>query len=46
MTNSFDITVGQQTVKWPQVLAGLSAAGGAFAVGIAIGWLVFIHNFD
>lgn len=38
MSNSFDVTVGQQTVKWPQIVAGLSAAGGAFAIGIAMGW--------
>ena len=28
----------QKTVKWPQFVAGLSAAGGAFAVGAALGW--------
>jgi MFS family permease len=28
----------QDTVKFPQVLAGLTAAGGAFAVGAALGW--------
>lgn len=28
----------QATVKWPQIVAGLSAAGGAFAVGTALGW--------
>ena len=28
----------QQTSKWPQVVAGLSANGGAFAVGTALGW--------
>lgn len=28
----------QTTVKWPQIVAGLSAAGGAFAVGAALGW--------
>lgn len=28
----------QTTVKWPQIIAGLSAAGGAFAVGAALGW--------
>lgn len=28
----------QSTVKWPQIVAGLSAAGGAFAVGAALGW--------
>jgi MFS family permease len=28
----------QKTVKWPQVVAGLSACGGAFAVGAALGW--------
>jgi SP family facilitated glucose transporter-like MFS transporter 8 len=28
----------QDTVKWPQIVAGLSAAGGAFAVGTALGW--------
>lgn len=28
----------QATVKWPQFVAGLSAAGGAFAVGTALGW--------
>lgn len=27
-----------ETVKWPQYVAGLSAAGGAFAVGTALGW--------
>lgn len=27
-----------QTVRWPQYVAGLSAAGGAFAVGTALGW--------
>lgn len=26
------------TVKWPQYVAGLAAAGGAFAVGTALGW--------
>jgi len=26
------------TIRWPQYLAGLSAAGGAFAVGTALGW--------
>lgn len=28
----------QETSKWPQIVAGLSAAGGAFAVGTALGW--------
>lgn len=28
----------QATVKWPQVIAALSAAGGALAVGTALGW--------
>lgn len=28
----------KSTVKWPQYIAGLSAAGGAFAVGAALGW--------
>ncbi|CRK93140.1 CLUMA_CG006476, isoform A [Clunio marinus] len=28
----------QKTIKWPQIVAALSAAGGAFAVGAAIGW--------
>lgn len=28
----------QKTVRWPQYVAGLSAAGGAFAVGSALGW--------
>lgn len=28
----------QTTVKWKQYVAGLSAAGGAFAVGTALGW--------
>lgn len=27
-----------KTVQWPQYVAGLSAAGGAFAVGTALGW--------
>lgn len=27
-----------QTVRWPQYAAGLSAAGGAFAIGAAVGW--------
>lgn len=29
---------GQNTVRWPQFAAGLSASGGAFAVGAALGW--------
>ena len=28
----------QTPLKWPQHVAGLSAAGGAFAVGVALGW--------
>lgn len=28
----------QKTIKWPQFVAGLSAAGGAVAVGAALGW--------
>lgn len=28
----------QSTLKWPQIVAGLSAAGGAFAIGAALGW--------
>jgi MFS family permease len=28
----------QKTLKWPQFAAGLSAAGGAFIVGVALGW--------
>lgn len=28
----------QSTLKWPQIIAALSAAGGAFAVGTALGW--------
>lgn len=28
----------QPTLKWPQIVAALSAAGGAFAVGTALGW--------
>ena len=35
--SSYEISA-QSTVKWPQVVAGLSAAGGAFAVGAALGW--------
>jgi SP family facilitated glucose transporter-like MFS transporter 8 len=27
-----------QTVRWPQYVAGLAAAGGAFATGTALGW--------
>lgn len=42
MTKSFDVSLdvstGQTTVKWPQIVAGLAAAGGAFAVGYALGW--------
>lgn len=30
--------IEQKTVKWPQIVAALSAAGGAFAVGTALGW--------
>ncbi|MGL5471997.1 MAG: MFS transporter, partial [Shewanella sp.] len=30
--------IKRSTVKWPQVVAALSAAGGAFAVGAALGW--------
>lgn len=37
MKGSLDIT-SSPTVKWPQIVAGLSAAGGAFAVGAALGW--------
>ena len=37
MTKSFNVS-SQTTVKWPQIVAGLSAAGGAFAVGAALGW--------
>lgn len=37
MKNSFDVS-GKTTKKWPQIVAGLSAAGGAFAVGAALGW--------
>jgi MFS family permease len=37
MKKSFDVS-SQTTVKWPQIVAGLSAAGGAFAVGAALGW--------
>lgn len=37
MVKSMDVS-GQSTVKWPQFAAGLSAAGGAFAVGAALGW--------
>lgn len=28
----------QETIKWPQIVAALSAAGGALAVGAALGW--------
>jgi hypothetical protein len=28
----------QSTTKWPQIVAGLAANGGAFAVGTALGW--------
>ena len=38
MRNSFNLNSQQVTVKWPQIIAGLSAAGGAFAVGAALGW--------
>lgn len=31
-------SVNQVSLKWPQIVAGLSAAGGAFAVGTALGW--------
>lgn len=27
-----------QSIRWPQYVAGLSAAGGGFAVGTALGW--------
>ena len=38
MKFSYDVTkASSNTVKWPQVVAGLSAAGGAFAVGAALG---------
>lgn len=33
-----DVPFSQSTTKWPQYVAGLSAAGGAFAVGTALGW--------
>lgn len=38
MKNSLDIAAGQQTVKWPQIVAAGAAAGGAFSIGIAMGW--------
>jgi MFS family permease len=38
MTKSTYEITDQKTVKWPQVVAGLSAAGGAFAFGAALGW--------
>lgn len=38
MKNSFDVSPVQSSVKWPQIVAGLSSAGGAFAVGAAVGW--------
>lgn len=34
----FIVTSVQRSVQWPQYVAGLSAAGGAFAVGTALGW--------
>lgn len=34
----FIVTSGQKSVKWPQYVAGLSAAGGALATGTALGW--------
>lgn len=37
MKKSFNVS-GFSTAKWPQIVAGLSAAGGAFAVGVALGW--------
>lgn len=37
VVKSYSISA-QSTVKWPQIIAGLSAAGGAFAVGAALGW--------
>lgn len=33
-----DTSIKQPTTKWKQYVAGLSAAGGAFAVGTALGW--------
>lgn len=33
-----DFKSSQSTIRWPQYLAGLLAAGGAFAVGTALGW--------
>lgn len=38
MKKSFEVSPLQTSVKWPQIVAGLSAAGGAFAVGAALGW--------
>ncbi|CRL04573.1 CLUMA_CG017642, isoform A [Clunio marinus] len=38
MKHSFDVSGQKTTKKWPQMVAGLSAAGGAFAVGSALGW--------
>lgn len=36
-TSSYSVSY-QSTVKWPQYVAGLAAAGGALAVGTALGW--------
>lgn len=38
MKHSFDVTVQSTTVKLPQIVAGLSSAGGAIAIGAALGW--------
>jgi hypothetical protein len=37
---SFDtrnVKMSQETIRWPQYAAGLSAAGGALAIGSALG---------
>lgn len=34
----FIVTTGQTSVKWPQYVAAMSAAGGALATGTALGW--------
>lgn len=40
MTTSYNVNAGggQQTKRMPQYIAGAAAAGGAFAIGTALGW--------